>query len=115
MALERAQRQRNHEGTNFEREDPTVSTQPVVAPKPAGTEDFMPLHGIDHIELYVGNALQSAFFYVHALGFREIAYAGLETGMRDRASYVGVRPERGLTPGLDATPRGAWHLRCQTP
>jgi 4-hydroxyphenylpyruvate dioxygenase len=65
-----------------------VSTQPVVAPKPAGHEDFMPLHGIDHVELYVGNALQSAFFYVHALGFREVAYAGLETGVRDRTSHV---------------------------
>jgi 4-hydroxyphenylpyruvate dioxygenase len=65
-----------------------MSTQPAVAPSPAGTEDFMPLHGIDHIELYVGNALQSAFFYVHALGFREVAYAGLETGIRDRTSHV---------------------------
>jgi 4-hydroxyphenylpyruvate dioxygenase len=65
-----------------------VSTQPVVAPSPSGSEDFMPLHGIDHVELYVGNALQSAFFYVHALGFREIAYAGLETGVRDRVSHV---------------------------
>ena len=65
-----------------------MSTQPVVAPKPAGTEDFMPLHGIDHVELYVGNALQSAYFYVHALGFREVAYAGLETGVRDRTSHV---------------------------
>ena len=65
-----------------------MSTQPVVAPKPAGTEDFMPLHGIDHVELYVGNAVQSAYFYMHALGFREVAYAGLETGMRDRTSHV---------------------------
>src|SRR4051812_31535643 len=48
----------------------------------------MPLHGIDHVELYVGNALQSTFFYVHALGFREVAYAGLETGLRDRTSHV---------------------------
>src|SRR4051812_15583331 len=88
MDLVRAHGQRNHEGTNFEREALTVSTQPVVAPSPAGTEDFMPLHGIDHIELYVGNALQSAFFYVHALGFREVAYAGLETGVRDRVSHV---------------------------
>ena len=50
-----------------------MSTQPVVAPKAAGTEDFMPLHGIDHVELYVGNAVQSAYFYVHALGFRDHA------------------------------------------
>src|SRR5215213_7859453 len=88
MDLVRAHGQRNHEGTNFEREVPTVSTQPVVAPEPAGTEDFMPLHGIDHVELYVGNAVQSAYFYVHALGFREVAYAGLETGVRDRTSHV---------------------------
>ena len=48
----------------------------------------MPLHGIDHVELYVGNAVQSAFFYIHALGFKEVAYAGLETGVRDRTSHV---------------------------
>ena len=65
-----------------------MSTQPVVAPHPAGTEDFMPLHGIDHVELYVGNAAQSAYFYTRALGFREVAYAGLETGLRDRTSHV---------------------------
>src|SRR5215207_4447279 len=88
IAVERARRQRNHEGTNFEREVRPVSTQPVVAPQPEGTVDFMPLHGIDHVELYVGNALQSAYFYVHALGFREVAYAGLETGVRDRTSHV---------------------------
>jgi 4-hydroxyphenylpyruvate dioxygenase len=65
-----------------------VSTQPVVAPEAQGREDFMPLHGIDHVELYVGNALQSAYFYIRALGFREVAYAGLETGVRDRTSHV---------------------------
>ncbi|MGH9015035.1 MAG: 4-hydroxyphenylpyruvate dioxygenase [Acidimicrobiia bacterium] len=48
----------------------------------------MPLHGIDHVELYVGNALQSAYFYTRALGFREVAYAGLETKLRDRTSHV---------------------------
>ena len=65
-----------------------MSTQPVVSPDAQGRDDFMPLHGIDHVELYVGNALQSAYFYVHALGFREVAYAGLETGVRDRTSHV---------------------------
>jgi 4-hydroxyphenylpyruvate dioxygenase len=65
-----------------------VSTQPAVAPTEQHAGDFMPLHGIDHVELYVGNALQSAYFYVHALGFREVAYAGLETGVRDRTSHV---------------------------
>ena len=65
-----------------------MSTQPVVGPRATGTEDFMPLHGIDHVELYVGNAAQSAYFYTRALGFREVAYAGLETGVRDRTSHV---------------------------
>jgi 4-hydroxyphenylpyruvate dioxygenase len=65
-----------------------VSTRAVVAPKDRHAGDFMPLHGIDHVELYVGNALQAAFYYVQALGFREVAYAGLETGVRDRASHV---------------------------
>ena len=64
-----------------------MSTQPVVAHKPAA-EDFMPLHGIDHVELWVGNAAQAAHFYREALGFEQVAYAGLETGLRDRVSYV---------------------------
>jgi 4-hydroxyphenylpyruvate dioxygenase len=64
-----------------------MSTQPVVAPRPAA-DDFMPLNGIDHVELFVGNALQAAYYYVHAFGFREVAYSGLETGVRDRASHV---------------------------
>jgi 4-hydroxyphenylpyruvate dioxygenase len=51
-------------------------------------DDFMPLHGVDHVELYVGNALQAAYFYTRAMGFREVAYAGMETGTRDRASHV---------------------------
>jgi 4-hydroxyphenylpyruvate dioxygenase len=75
-------------GANSKREDPTVSTQPVAAPQDAGSGDFMPLHGIDHVELYVGNAAQASYFYMRALGFREVAYAGLETGVRDRASHV---------------------------
>ena len=51
-------------------------------------EDFMPLLGWDHVELWVGNAKQAAYFYEHALGFTRTAYAGPETGVRDRASYV---------------------------
>ncbi|HVM17454.1 MAG TPA: 4-hydroxyphenylpyruvate dioxygenase [Gaiellaceae bacterium] len=50
--------------------------------------DFMPLDGWDHLELYVGNAKQAAFFYERAFGFTRTAYAGPETGVRDRASYV---------------------------
>jgi 4-hydroxyphenylpyruvate dioxygenase len=52
------------------------------------SEDFMPLLGWDHVELWVGNAKQAAFFYEHAMGFTRTAYAGPETGVRDRASYV---------------------------
>ena len=48
----------------------------------------MPLHGIDHVELWVGNAKQAAYFFTHAFGFTEVAYAGLETGVRDRTSHV---------------------------
>ena len=48
----------------------------------------MPLDGWDHLELWVGNAKQSAYWYEHALGFDRVAYAGPETGVRDRASYV---------------------------
>lgn len=50
--------------------------------------DFLPIHGTDYIELYVGNAKQAAHFYKTAFGFQSLAYAGLETGVRDRASYV---------------------------
>src|SRR3954447_19604339 len=51
-------------------------------------QDFMLLLGWDHVELWVGNAKQSAYFYERALGFTRTAYAGPETGLRDRASYV---------------------------
>ena len=50
--------------------------------------DFLPLLGTDHIEFYVGNAKQAAYFYQAAYGFELVAYAGPETGVRDRASYV---------------------------
>ncbi len=48
----------------------------------------MPVHGIDHLELFVGNAAQAAYYYIHAYGFTETAYRGLETGSRDRVSRV---------------------------
>jgi 4-hydroxyphenylpyruvate dioxygenase len=51
-------------------------------------EDFMPLEAWDHLEFWVGNAKQAAYFYEHAMGFTRTAYAGPETGVRDRASYV---------------------------
>jgi 4-hydroxyphenylpyruvate dioxygenase len=50
--------------------------------------DFLPLKGTDHIEFYVGNARQAAYYYRTAFGMSLVAYAGPETGQRDRASYV---------------------------
>ena len=52
------------------------------------TEDFLPLNGTDYLEFYVGNAKQSAYYYQMAWGYELVAYAGLETGVKDRASYV---------------------------
>ncbi len=56
-------------------------TQPPVA-------DFLPLKGTDHIEFFVGNAKQAAHYYKTAFGFRSVAYAGPETGVKEKASYV---------------------------
>lgn len=53
-----------------------------------GSPDFLPLNGTDYIEFYVGNAKQSAYYYQSAWGYELVAYAGLETGLKDRASYV---------------------------
>ncbi|MEW6281681.1 MAG: 4-hydroxyphenylpyruvate dioxygenase [Candidatus Eremiobacterota bacterium] len=50
--------------------------------------DALALRSIDHIEFWVGNAKQSSYYYRHAMGFDLVAYAGLETGVRDHASYV---------------------------
>ncbi|HEV2842049.1 MAG TPA: 4-hydroxyphenylpyruvate dioxygenase [Chthoniobacterales bacterium] len=57
-------------------------------PRPPAETDFLPLQGTDYVEFYVGNAKQAAHFYKTALGFQSLAYAGPETGMKDRASYV---------------------------
>ncbi len=51
-------------------------------------EDFLPLLGTDYVELYVGNAKQAAHYYMAAWGFQPLAYAGLETGLNDKVSYV---------------------------
>src|SRR5919198_5059375 len=61
---------------------------PASATTPVPDHDFMPLNGIHHVELYVGNALQAAYYYARAFGFRRIAYRGLETGTRDQVSHV---------------------------
>ena len=54
-------------------------------------EDFLPLNGTDYLELYVGNSLQAAHYYKTAFGFQSYAYAGLQTGLEDRESYVLVQ------------------------
>ena len=53
-----------------------------------GKSDFLPINGTDYIELYVSNAKQAAHFYKTAFGFQSFAFAGLETGLKDRESYV---------------------------
>lgn len=60
----------------------------TVSQKMTQAKDFLPINGTDHIELYVGNAKQAAHFYKTAFGFQSLAYAGPETGVRDKASYV---------------------------
>ncbi len=71
-------------------------------------EDFLPIMGTDYVEYYVGNAKQAAHFYKTALGFQSLAYAGLETGMKDRTSYVVVQDKIKLVfttplPGPEST------------
>ncbi len=51
-------------------------------------KDFLPINGTDYIEFYVGNAKQAAHFYQTAFGFQPLAYAGPETGIKDKVSYV---------------------------
>jgi 4-hydroxyphenylpyruvate dioxygenase len=51
-------------------------------------KDFLPLQGTDYVEFYVGNAKQAAHYYMSAFGFQALAYAGPETGMKDKVSYV---------------------------
>lgn len=58
------------------------------APTPTQTDEFLPIHGTDYIELYVGNAKQAAHYYKTAFGFQSLAYSGLETGVRHKVSYV---------------------------
>lgn len=51
-------------------------------------QDFLPLLGTDYIEFYVGNAKQAAHYYRTVFGFQPVAYAGPETGVKNKASYV---------------------------
>lgn len=62
--------------------------QPEATSINSTTIDFLPLHGTDYVEFYVGNAKQAAHFYKTAFGFQSLAYAGPETGVKDKVSYV---------------------------
>lgn len=53
--------------------------------------DFLPLNGTDYVEFYVGNAKQAAYYYQTAFGFQPLAYKGLETGDKEKTSYVVVQ------------------------
>ena len=64
-----------------------MATTPETLRAPSET-DYMPLHGIDHVELWVGNSAQASYYFKHAFGFDEVAYRGLETGVRDTVSRV---------------------------
>lgn len=63
-------------------------SQAIAEQNPALAKDFLPINGTDHVEFYVGNAKQSAYYYRTAFGMSLVAYAGPETGRRDAASYV---------------------------
>lgn len=66
-----------------------MSTDISLAPSAkTSDEDFLPINGTDYVEFYVGNAKQAAYFYMAAFGFQAHAYSGLETGRRDRTSFV---------------------------
>ena len=84
----------------------TEQTQPAFVGRNAEVaDDFCPILGFDHLELYVGNAKQSAAYYCHAFGFECTAVRGLQTGERTRASYLveqgGIRLV--LTSGLHSS------------
>jgi 4-hydroxyphenylpyruvate dioxygenase len=78
--------------------------------KTAATADFLPLEGTDYVEFYVGNAKQAAHFYKTAFGFQSLAYAGPETNVKDRVSYV-VRQNK-LT-FVFTTPLHSGHLMME--
>ncbi|HRG82155.1 MAG TPA: 4-hydroxyphenylpyruvate dioxygenase [Chitinophagaceae bacterium] len=65
-----------------------MATSTTTNPSTAINTDFLPLQGTDYVEFYVGNAKQAAHFYKTAFGFQSLAYAGPETGIKDRVSYA---------------------------
>jgi len=76
-------------------------------------QDFLPINGTDYVELFVGNAKQSAHYYKTAFGFQSLAYCGLETGVKDRTSYVLVQDKIRLVLTTPMVPEGevADHIR----
>ena len=75
--------------------------------------DFLPLNGIDHVEFWVGNARQASAYYRALWGFTPVAFSGLETKVRDRASYVMVQNDIRFVFTAPLTPDGeiAEHVR----
>jgi len=65
-----------------------MSTATATKNTSTSQADFLPLHGTDYVEFYVGNAKQAAHFYKTAFGFQSLAYAGPETGVKDKVSYA---------------------------
>src|SRR5450432_1682777 len=88
---------------------PSVTPDQRISPQ----RNVVQFEGIDYVELYVGNALQASHFYCTVFGFTPIAYAGLETNMRDRVSIVIQRDQTifVLTAPLDAASPIAEHIQ----
>src|SRR5204862_7556964 len=70
-------------------------------------QDFLPINGTDYVELYVGNAKQAAHYYKTAFGFQSLAYAGLETSVKDHVSYVLVQDKIKLVLTTPLSPASA--------
>ncbi|MEO8383129.1 MAG: 4-hydroxyphenylpyruvate dioxygenase [Acidobacteriota bacterium] len=66
----------------------TTSAAPTLREVAESGGNPLRLKRIHHVEFWVGNAKQAAFFYRKAFGFSQAAYSGLETGNREFASYV---------------------------
>ena len=80
----------------------------------AEAKDFLPLDGIDHVEFWVGNARQASAYFRALWGFTPVAFSGLETGVRDRASYVMQQHDIRIVLTAPLTPDGeiAEHVRA---
>src|SRR3954447_22781580 len=81
----------------------------------AEAEDFLPLDGIDHVEFWVGNARQASAYFRALWGFTPIAFSGLETGVRDRASYVMRQHDITIALTAPGAPRRAGRPAARAP